>query len=143
MFGDKLIYGIGKYYFDSKRRITLPKMTNGEIGETIYFRQDPKNNLTFQMFGYKILKKRLEEYNKLINNALSYQCKIELIKERDKYNYFIMGTCIVDTQKRILIPKSVYDRYNLSDYVIVRGVGEYVNVFSNEENMEKYTMSLD
>jgi DNA-binding transcriptional regulator/RsmH inhibitor MraZ len=141
MFGDVPIYGKKIMKVESKHRIVIPSSCNAEVGELIFFSEE--NELTFQIFGLKILEARLKEYKDLINSAKTKEEEAKWQKEKNAYNFSIIGESCVDSQKRIILPKEVLEKYNIEKTVITQGVYDHIKVFSNEKDREEYILKYN
>lgn len=121
---------IGEYlvHLGEKNRIAVPKKIRDNLsGQTIVTRGYERCLLLVDAQRWKSL---IEEINK--NPLLS-------INVRDTKRYLVGGAAEVevDSQGRFVLPESLKDFSGINEKVIFLGVGEWVEVWSEERWKEK------
>lgn len=136
MFGEDVILGYKNCKLDSKGRIILPKFTfateDDEIGIT------RENNGYIGLYNYNILKHRIKD---LKTESLSKKNE-ELIQyiESQLEEIFakFITTSVVDTQRRLLIPKELLDSQGFSENAILQGAYDHARLFTDEDRYNQY-----
>ena len=127
MFGDKLIIGHSEGLISDKGRIFPPSFTNPESGDQILIQKTTWNNEpALKIFAYNEYLKIIERYQKLRENATTFE-------EEEKYNKIIEKICYtleslaqIDKQKRINLPNHLLKEYGwkTKDEIVYTGLGE-------------------
>ena len=137
MFGEKIITNIFKQSLDSKNRFYLPKSVGAEYGDGLILLQEEN---FFSIHSEREFMNKIDNLDK--EELVSLKDFLIVKKQYDEMFSNVLARTVVDRQGRIRLPQLVSQYYSLSDSVVLRGAGYYLNVFKDIDDAMDYGKKL-
>lgn len=124
MFGDKIIIGNVKGKIDEKGRIKLPSFTNAEENDELIIEKiTEEDEITLKIHIYKKYFEIIKRFQNLRDNATSTDEFIKYDSEIEKICTFLKHQANVDKQRRIQLPKFLFENSNWKNGEEVEFIG--------------------
>ena len=133
MFGEKNIIGEKVVSLDNKGRLYLPTFTFAEENEELVLLTAPSSSDYLEIYNSKYID-NLIFYNNLEKSPDLYKIKKEESEELLKRTICYLE---VDCVRRVNITTEIKKRYNISSKPLIKGLGNHINVYKDEETFLK------
>lgn len=123
MFGEEFIIGRTYVKVENKGRITIPKFTKVEVGEELALLSNINENYL-----------ELCKYDSFINNLNKFD------RGSNEYNVYLstfISKVTVDKDKRVLIPQSIRNIFEITEQVCLEGDNDTLRIFSSHESFKE------